>query len=50
MTFEEIKNLKLKQNLKDLIKKIYFKEYAKQIEDNNEIRKQLILDVKGLIK
>ena len=50
MTFNEIKKLKLKQNLKDLIRNIYFKEYAKKIEDNEKIRKQLILDVKGLIK
>jgi len=50
MTFDEIKNLKLKQNLKDLIKNIYFKEYAKEINDSEEIRKELIGEIKKLIK
>ena len=50
MTFEEINILKIKQNLKDLIKNIYYKEYKKEIEDNIEIRKNLISETKKLIK
>lgn len=50
MTFEEINMLKIKQNLKDLIKNIYFKEYMRKIEDNTEIRKNLISETKKLIK
>ena len=50
MTFDEIKNLKLKQNLKDLIKNIYFKEYAKEINDSEEIRKKIIKEIKKLVK
>ncbi len=46
MTFTEINKLEIKQNLKDLIKNIYFKEYMKEIEDSEEIRKNLILEVK----
>jgi len=50
MTLEEINNLKLKQNLKELIKNVYFKEYARDTDDSKEIRKDLILEVKKLIK
>ncbi len=50
MTFEEINNLKIKQNLKDLIKQIYYKEYKLKIKDSEEIRKNLISEVKKLIK
>jgi len=49
-TLEEIKNLNLDTKIYDLIKNIYFKEYAKEIEDSEEIRKELILKVKKLIK
>ncbi len=49
MTFSEIQKLKINKNLLELIKNIYFKEYAKKIEDSEEIRKNLILEIKKLI-
>lgn len=50
MTFEEIQKLNLDENLKNLIKSIYYKEYVKKIEDNREIRKNYIEKIKKLIK
>jgi hypothetical protein len=50
LTLSEIKKIKLNQKLINLIENIYFKEYAKQIDDNAEIRKNLILEIKKLIK
>jgi hypothetical protein len=49
MTFKEINNLELSNDLKDLIKSIYYKEYMKEIDDNNEIRKNLIADIGKMI-
>jgi len=49
MTLTEINNLlpiKDSNYLKELIKNIYFKEYAKEIEDSEEIRVKLILEIK----
>lgn len=48
LTFDEINKLGLDQNLKDLIKNIYFKEYSRLIDDNDEIRRKLISEVKGM--
>ena len=50
LTLSEIKNIKLNQKLINLIENIYFKEYAKQIDDSTEYRKNLILEIKKLIK
>ncbi len=53
LTLSEIKKLLSTEGfnpLKDLISNIYFKEYAKQIDDSEEIRKDLILEIKKLIK
>ena len=50
LTLSEIKNLKLNSKLIDLISNIYFKEYAKKIEDSKDIRKDLILEIKKFIK
>jgi predicted AlkP superfamily phosphohydrolase/phosphomutase len=50
MTFKEINNLELSNDLKDLIKSIYYKEYMKEIDDNNETRKKFIEDIKKIIK
>jgi len=50
MTFEEMNKLKINDNLKQVIKNIYFKEYAKEFEDSWKIRKELIEEVKKLIK
>jgi len=50
MTFKQINNLDLSNNLKNLVKSIYYKEYMKDIEDNKEIRKKLIEDIKKIIK
>jgi len=50
MTFEEISILNIDNNLKELIKNIYFKEYKKTIEDNRESREEYIEKVKSLIK
>jgi hypothetical protein len=49
MTFNEINKLNLEENIKNLIKNIYFKEYKQSFEDNNEIRKNLIEEVKKII-
>lgn len=49
LTFDEINKLNLDQNLKKLIKNIYFKEYSRDIEDDEEIRKNLILEVREII-
>ena len=48
--FNPLNNSKNSKFLKDLISNIYFKEYAKKIDDNEEIRKNLILEIKKLIK
>lgn len=50
MTLEEINKLKLNNNIKSLIKNLYYKEYMEKIKDNNEIRKQFIEDIKKIIK
>jgi hypothetical protein len=50
MTFKEISNLDLSNDLKNLVKSIYYKEYMKDIDDNNEIRKKMIEDIKKIIK
>jgi hypothetical protein len=50
LTLNEIKKIKLNQKLINLIENIYFKEYAKQIEDSIEYRKKIILEIKKLIK
>jgi hypothetical protein len=50
MTLEEIDKLNINNKLKEVIQNIYFKEYAKEIKDSIEIRKNLIQEVKKLIK
>jgi len=50
MTFEEINNLKLDDSLKNMIKSIYYKEYTKKIDDNDDIRRTFIKNIKKLIK
>ncbi len=50
MTLKEINNLDLNINLKNLIKSIYYKEYMRDINDNNEIREKFIEDIKKIIK
>jgi len=50
MTFQEIKKLNLDTKLKELIKNIYYKEYKKEIQDNIEVRKQYIKEIKKIIK
>ena len=50
MTFSEINNLALSNELKQLIKEIYYKEYIEKIEDNNELRNKYIEDIKKIIK
>ena len=50
MTFKEISNLELSNNLKNLVKSIYYKEYMKDIDDNKEIREKMIEDIKKIIK
>lgn len=50
MTFEEINFLKIDNDLKKLIKDIYFKEYSKYVfDDNSDYRKDLISKVKEII-
>ena len=50
MTFEEINTLDIENDLKNLIKDIYFKEYTKNVHDDTvEYRKELILKVKKII-
>jgi len=50
MTFDEINNIKIWDELKNLIKQLYYKEYSKFINDNLEIRKKYINEIKKLIK
>jgi hypothetical protein len=50
MTFEEIFNLNLEENIKNLIHSIYFKEYMEKIKDSLEIREKYIKDITNLIK
>lgn len=50
MTFEEIKSLNLEKNIENIIKDIYFKEFQKDIEDNYELRKKVLDEVKSLVK
>lgn len=49
MTFEEIKSLNLEKNIENIIKDIYFKEFQKDIEDNEELRKKVLEEVKSLV-
>lgn len=50
MTFEEINFLKIDNDLKNLIKDIYFKEYSKYVfDDNIDYRKDLISKVMNII-
>jgi len=49
LTFNEINKLNLDKNLTNLIKNIYFKEYAKNIEDSEEVRKELVERVREVI-
>ena len=49
MTFREIRKLKLDKRIEKLIENIYFKEFSKNILDNEEIRKEIMLAVKTLI-
>ena len=50
MTFKQISNLDLSNDLKNLVKSIYYKEYMKDIDDNKKIREKLIEDIKKIIK
>ncbi len=50
MTFKEIEKFSLDNDLKNLIKQIYFREYSKDLDDNVEIRKSLINKVKKYLK
>jgi hypothetical protein len=50
LTLSEIKKLKLNSKLIDLISSIYYKEYAKNIDDDLEFRKKIILEIKKIIK
>lgn len=50
MTFEEIKSLNLEIGLEKLIKKIYFREFDKNISDNIDSRKEVLEEVRTLVK
>ena len=50
MTYIEFSKINLDNKILNLLKNIYFKEYAKEIIDSEEIRKNLILEIKKLIK
>jgi len=49
MTFEEIRSLNLEKNIENIIKDIYFKEFQKYIEDNEELRKKILEEVRSLV-
>ena len=49
LTYQEIEKLDLDDMFKDLLKSTYFKEYAPLIEDNPDIRKKYINNLKILI-
>jgi len=48
MSLQEIENLDLDNILKDFVKAIYFKEYAKDIEDSLEIRRNYLEKIESL--
>ena len=48
MSLQEIENLDLDSILKDFVKAIYFKEYAKDIEDSLEIRRNYLEKIESL--
>ena len=50
MTFSQINNLQLDEQIKLLLKNIYYKEYSKNIIDNEQIRLEYISKTKELIK
>ncbi len=49
LTYQEIEKLDLDDMFKDLLKSTYFKEYAPLIEDNPDIRKKYINNLKILV-
>lgn len=49
MTFAEINKLNINDEIKNLIKNVYYKEYAREVIDSFETRTDLIEKVKGLI-
>lgn len=50
MTYKEFSKINLDNKILNLLKNIYFKEYSQNIEDSEEVRKNLILEIKKLIK
>ena len=49
MTFDEISRLDINNNIKHILKNIYFKEYQKEIIDNKKLRESYINDIRKLI-
>lgn len=49
MTFDEISRLDINNNIKYILKNIYFKEYQKEIIDNKKLRESYINDIRKLI-
>jgi len=48
LSYKELNKLDIDNILKDFIKNIYFKEYAKNIDDNEEIRQKYVNLIKWL--
>jgi len=49
LTLNELEDLWLDITFKEILKNIYFKEYAKDIKDNLDIRKEYLKKIKNLI-
>jgi hypothetical protein len=49
MTFDEIKYLKLDEKIENLIKNIYFREFNQNLDDNLDLRKEILEKIKDII-
>ena len=49
MTFDEINSLKIPENLKNILKRIYFKGFQKDFKDWENARKSVFDDVRKII-
>lgn len=49
MTFSQISKLEISEDLKNILSQIYFKSYAKKIEDSEEKRIEVIWEIKKII-
>jgi len=50
LTFDELRKMNLDWEIENLLKNIYFKEYAKKIEDWEDLRKKIIFEVRKILE